>query len=145
MDKKYVIIVGVVIILVGVGAFYSGVIYNQNKSVSDGQQRFGQAAGANIGGQFGFRGGQGRAGGGFISGDVISKDSQSLTIKMRDGSSKIVFFSDTTEVSKFVAGTSMDLAVGKTVTIMGKTNSDGSITATTIQLRPNMPTSNPTK
>ncbi len=122
-------------VLVGGGAFYGGMRYAEAKSTSQRQQRFDQN-GANIGG--GFRG-QGGTGGGFVSGDIISKDNQSITIKTRDGSSKIVFFSDTTEVSKFVAGTSTDLAVGKTVTVMGKSNSDGSVTATSVQIRPNLP------
>ncbi len=126
--------------MVGGGAFYGGMKYAQGKNSRGSfanltsEQR--QQLGANIGGQGGFRGGQG---GGAVAGDIISKDSQSITVKMRDGSSKIVFFSDTTEVSKFVAGTSADLAVGKTIIVMGKTNSDGSVTATTIQFRPNLP------
>lgn len=114
-------------------AFYGGMKYADAKAVSQRQQRFGQA-GANIGGGF-----RGQGGGGLVSGDIISKDAQSMTIKMRDGSSKIVFYSDTTEVSKFVAGMPADLTVGKTVTIIGKTNSDGSVTATSVQLRPNLP------
>lgn len=126
MNKKYFVILGVTILIVGGGAFYGGMKYAQNKSASDRQQRFSQTAGANIGGQRG----------GLVSGDIISKDNQSITVKMRDGSSKIVLFSNTTEVSKFVAGASTDLAVGKTVTVTGKANSDGSITAQSIQIRP---------
>jgi len=135
--NKLLLVVVVVAVFVGGGAFYGGMKYAQGKSASDRQQRFGQATGANIGTQGGFRGGQ--IGGGLISGDIIFKDNQSITIKMRDGSSKIIFFSDATEVSKFVAGTSADLIVGKTVSVTGKTNSDGSVTATSVQLRPNMP------
>lgn len=130
--SKLITIVIAVAVVVGGGAFYSGMKYAQSKSASDRQQRFGQTIGS---GQGGFRGGQGGTGGGLVSGDIISKDSQSITVKTRDGSSKIVFFSNATEVSKFVAGASVDLAVGKTVTIIGKANSDGSITAQSIQIR----------
>ncbi len=137
--NKLILVAVTVAVVIGGGAFYGGMKYSQGKAISDRQQRFGQT-GANIGS--GFRGGQGGTGGGFVSGDIISKDNQSITIKMRDGSSKIVFYSGTTEVSKFVAGTSTDMAVGKTVTVTGTTNSDGSITATTVQLRPNIPSSN---
>ena len=142
MNKPLLAVV-VVAVFVGGVAFYGGMKYAQGKSVSDRQQRFGQATGANISTQGGLRGGQ--VGGGLVSGDIISKDNQSITIKTRDGSSKIVFFSDTTEVSKFVAGLSADLIVGKTVSVMGKTNSDGSVTATSVQLRPNMPILIPAK
>lgn len=133
MNKKYFAILGATVLIVGAGAFYGGMKYAQSKSASDRQQRFGQATGS---GQGGFRGGQGGAGGVLVSGEVISKDSQSITVKTRDGSSKIVFFSDATEVSKFVAGASIDLAVGKTVIVIGKANSDSSITSQSIQIRP---------
>lgn len=131
--NKLVLIAVAVAVLIGGGAFYGGMKYAQGNR----QQRFSQM-GANIGNGFRGQGGVG-AGGGLVSGDIISKDTQSITVKMRDGSSKIVFFSDMTEVSKFVIGISADLVVGKTVTVIGKTNSDGSVTATSVQLRPNLP------
>ena len=137
MNKQIIGVIAAVAII-GAGSFYGGMKYTQNKSVSDRQQRFGRTAGTNMSGKGGSEGG-------LVSGDIISKDSQSITVKMRDGSSKIVFFSDMTEVSKFIAGASADLAVGKTVTVIGKANSDGSITATTARLQPNMPNPNPAK
>ena len=71
-----------------------------------------------------------------VSGDIISKDAMSITVKLRDGGSKIVFFSDTTEISRFASGSASDLLVGKSVMVNGKTNDDGSVTAQSIQLRP---------
>jgi hypothetical protein len=85
-------------------------------------------------------GGRFTAGANFISGDVLAKDAQSITVKMRDGSSRIILYASSTEVSKFAAGTIDDVAVGKTIMVNGKTNTDGSITAQTIQIRPPMPT-----
>ncbi len=131
----------IVAVVVGGVSFYGGMKYSDAKVASQRQQRISQV-GANIGS--GFRG-QGGAGGGLVSGDIISKDAQSIAIKMRDGSSKIVFYSDTTEVGKFVAGTSADLTIGKTATIIGETNSDGSVTATSVQMRPNLPSPSPAK
>lgn len=134
MNKTLLSII-VIAVIVGGGAFYSGMKYAENKSVLDRQQRFGQTVGTNIGGQSGFRGGQ-RGGGGLVSGDIISKDSQSITIKMRDGGSKIVFFSDSTKISKSVDGSLKDLEIGKNISANGNDNSDGSITAQSIQIRP---------
>ena len=138
MNKSVMSVVVAAVVIGGV-VFYGGMKYSDAKAASQRQQRFGQT-GANIGGGF-----RGQSGGGLISGDIVSKDAQSITVNMRDGSSKVVFYSDTTEVSKFVAGAQSDLTVGKTVTIIGKSNSDGSVTATSIQLRPNLSNSNPAK
>ena len=131
--KKTLLSILVVAVVVGGGSFYGGMKYAENKAVSDRQQRIQQFGGSGTG----FRnGGSGnRTAGGFASGEILSKDDKSITIKMRDGGSKIIFFSDTTEIGKFVNGTSSDLEVGKNVFINGTANSDGSITAQTIQLR----------
>lgn len=100
-------------------------------------------------GQFaqGMPGGVGRTGtsrmegDGFVTGEVIAKDDTSITVKTRGGqagqsSSKIVFLSGTTEVTKSVTGAVSDLVVGQSITTTGTTNPDGSITAKTVQIRP---------
>ncbi len=155
--NKLITIVIVVAVVVGGGAFYGGMKYAesksprgqfsrgdfQNLSPEERQQRF-QELGANAGGAFGgdHQGGPSdrRSGGGFTAGEIISKDDKSITVKMRDGGSKIIFYSNTTEVGKFVNGAPSDLEIGKTVTINGSTNPDGSITAQSIQIRSAMPT-----
>ena len=78
-----------------------------------------------------FGGGQG-----FVGGTVLSLDAQSMTIKMQDGNSRIVIFGSSTEITKSASGSLQDLTAGKNVTINGKQNSDGSITAQMIQIRP---------
>jgi hypothetical protein len=137
MNKTLLSIIAVALI-VGGGAFYGGMKYDQSKVSADRQARFQQFGGSN---GFGWqRGTRGANGSGFASGEILSKDDKSVTIKMRDGGSKIIFYSDTTEVGKFVNGTLSDLEVGKNVSVNGKVNSDGSITADSIQIRPAMPT-----
>ena len=74
-------------------------------------------------------------GGGTI-GQVLSKDANSITVKLPDGSTKIVFFSGTTTIDKTAQGTSTDLKTGETVAVNGSANSDGSITAQRITVRP---------
>lgn len=130
MKKNISIIIVVIVlgIIIG-GSFYSGMAYVKNQR--NNSRNFQQGTG-NIQG-FGNR--QQSGAGGFIMGNIISKDDKSITIKLRDGGSKIIFYSDTTEISKFISGNSNDLKTGKTVNINGKTNQDGSITVQSIQIR----------
>jgi len=133
MNKKIITIIAVATVI-GAGAFYGGMKYAESKALSDRQQRM-QQFGTNFGG---FRLGSGsgqRGGSGFTAGEIIAKDNKSVTVKLQNGGSKIVFFSDSTEITKSVAGTLGDLEVGKNIIVNGTVNSDGSITAQTIQLR----------
>ena len=93
--------------------------------------------------QRGTFGTQGRRGGvssaNFIMGEITNKDDKSITVKSRDGSSRFIFFSGTTQISKSTTGTTDDLLVGKEINANGTLNSDGSMTAQMIQIRPLSP------
>ena len=149
--NKLISIVIAVSVAVGGGAFYGGMKYAQsqaspgrlshadfqnlrNLSPEERQQRLQQFS-ANGGGSRGSLGGNRGAGGGFVSGEVISKDDKSITLKLQDGGSKIIFFSGSTGVTKSAIGTTTDLVVGKNVSVTGIANPDGSLTAQSIQLR----------
>ncbi len=131
-------------ILVGGGSFYGGMKYQESRigGARGGIQNLGNPSSEERGArrqQFqGIGARNGRAGnsmGNIFSGEIISKDDTSITMKLLDGGSKLIFYSDTTVVSKSVDGTKNDLEIGKTVLINGKTNQDGSVTAQSIQLR----------
>ncbi|KKR23797.1 MAG: hypothetical protein UT53_C0007G0015 [Candidatus Yanofskybacteria bacterium GW2011_GWD2_39_48] len=141
MRNKYIVFAIIAIVGLGLG-FFSGMKYSQSRSllanIGQGQQRgqFGNnMAGSARGGINGMS---------FINGDILSMDTASITVKLKDGGSKIILFPSTVEIGKFTNGTVADLVIGKTVTITGKTNTDGSITAQTIQIRPAMPSPSPT-
>lgn len=73
-----------------------------------------------------------------IAGEVIALDDTTMTIKMPDGSSKIVLLSSTTTVSKSVDAPKTELKVGSKVAVFGAQNTDGSQTATQIELDPKL-------
>ena len=141
-DKKIIgsVIVCAILIIV---SFYGGMVYarkNITAANTARQNQFNQ----NFGGRSqGMRNG---AGGGLVSGQILSKDDKSVTVKLHDGGSKIVFFSPSTKVEKTVDGVATDLATGKEVMVTGTANPDGSVSATSIQIRPILvsPTGNTT-
>ena len=120
-------------VIIGGGSFYGGMQYQKSQQPAPQASRGGGNGNGQRGGGFGGRGGMG---GGFISGEVLTKDAQSITVKLRDGSSKIVFFAPSTAVGKMDAGSIGDVSQGSQVTIIGATNADGSVTANNIQIRP---------
>lgn len=143
--KKIVVPVLITAVVVGGLSFYGGMQYQQSTLNAQRQQRagsFGGAGGIGAGSFGGASGGRGQAAS-MINGDIISSDDKSITVKTRDGGSKIVFFSGSTGITKSVDGVASDLATGKTVIVSGTPNSDGSVTAQTIQLRPQAPAVTP--
>ena len=137
-NKK--IYIGVIIgLVIAVLSFWGGMTYarknitttNANRQGGFSQNGFNQNGG---GARQVSRGGANA--GGLVLGEVLSIDSKSITVKLRDGGSKIVLFSPTTKVEKTVDGVTADVAVGKQVSITGIANTDGSVSATSIQIRP---------
>lgn len=131
--KNNLIVLVVVAVIVGAGAFFAGMKYQQTKSPTS---RFGniQAGQARFGGQ----NGQGRFGGGGrpVVGEIINTDDKSITVKLADGSSKIVLLPDNAVISKTDTGSKTDLKTGINVGVFGTENSDGSVTAQNVQLNP---------
>ena len=136
MNKTITLII-IAVIIAG-GSFYAGMKYGGSQTSQTTRTRgAGTFAGtSNNTGTGGFARGAGGAGGGLTSGSIISKDSQSITLSIQTGGSKIVFVSPTTQIMKTAAGTLNDLAVGTNVLITGPTNSDGTVSAQSVQIRP---------
>jgi hypothetical protein len=144
-NKIIAIVIGIVVI--GVGSFYAGTKYAKAKSSSGGsfanfanlspEERQARFAAGGAGTNMGQRGM--RNGGGFTTGEILSKDDKSITVKLMQGGSKIIFMTMNTPIMKSIAGSVDDLKVGEQVTVTGTTNSDGSLSAQMIQLRSGTP------
>jgi hypothetical protein len=78
----------------------------------------------------------GRGAGGANVGEIVSMDANSVTIKLQDGSSKIINLSSSTTYSKTDTASKTDLKTGDRIAAFGTPNSDGSITAQNIQVNP---------
>lgn len=135
MIAKNIAIVAILVIAVGGGAFYGGTAYEKKQRSANLGNRMQQGRSQGMTPSGNFARGE-RNGGGNVDGEIISKDEKSVTIKTRDGGSKIVYFSDATSVGKSTEGGLEDLENGKQIMISGQTNSDGSVTAENIQIRP---------
>lgn len=112
----------IILILVATAAFYGGMKYQQNKTP---QRTFFQREGQTT--QMRER---------MLSGEVISKDEKSLTLKLPDGSTRIVFLSEKTEFLKMTEGNLSDIEVGKQIMIIGNQTTEGAFVAEQIQLSP---------
>ncbi|MDD5290767.1 MAG: DUF5666 domain-containing protein [Patescibacteria group bacterium] len=140
--KKVLPIIILLIVVMGGGAFYGGMKYGQSKSPAaswgaggglanlspaERQARFSQGGAIGAGGQRATQ-----AGGGFASGEILSKDDQSVTVKLNDGGSRIVFLSGSTAITKSASSSAEDLKVGDQIMASGSQNSDGSLAASAI-------------
>lgn len=131
--KKNLLITGVIALLVG-GAvgFLAGMQYQKSQN----QNRLAQFTNGNFGGRMGI--GNFRPGGNgniqAVRGQIISKDDKSITIKLQDGSTKVIILGSSTNIAKTTEGSANDLTEGSEVSVFGTNNPDGSVTAQNIQL-----------
>ncbi len=130
MKTNQIIITVLIAIIVGGAGFFGGMQFEKSQAPSNSS---GNYAMMRNGGRFGNRLGAGNQGG---LGQVISQDANSLTIKLADGSSKIILLSGNTKYEKTNPASLSDIKNGDRVLVIGTANSDGSETANTIQINP---------
>ncbi|MFH1193385.1 MAG: hypothetical protein V1661_00145 [bacterium] len=133
--KKIIPFVLVVLVVAG-AMFYAGINYAKAKGAkgfgnfqnltSAQRQQMGAGNSGTAGGNFG-RG---------LIGEVLSKGDGSFTIKLKDGSTNIIFVGADTKISKSVEAVADDVKVGAEIMVSGDKNSDGSYAAKTINLTP---------
>lgn len=123
--KNPFLIAVILVMIVGAGAFYGGMKYQQSKmpGLPENFQRLREQAGQ--------RAAQGLRP---VNGTIISQDEESITIKLPDDSSKIILLTENSTINKTEEGSMEDLPEGIEVMVFGQENSDGSITAQNIQI-----------
>jgi len=126
----------VFLIAVGVGAlaFYGGIQYQKSQVATGRSYSMGQGIGR--AGQTGATGTRRMGNGQPVSGEILSIDDTSLTVKLADGSSKIVLINAKTIFNKTATVEKTELKVGEMVGVFGTTNTDGSVSAQNVQLNP---------
>lgn len=130
IDKKHGVAVVIGVVLLG-ASFYGGMVYSKQSLTS----QFGNRAGGVMGGAR-TAGGMVRGNlGGAVSGQILTKDATSMTVKMQNGSTRLVLLGEKVQVSKGVVGSATDLTQGTEVSVFGAANADGSVTAQTVQIR----------
>jgi len=130
-NKNTIIIVAVVLVIVAAaGGFFGGMMYQKNQAPS----LTGTAGRGSYAGRFG---GQGAVAA-FrpVRGQVLNMDTNSLTVKMSDGSTKLVVLSSSTAFMQSTKAVVSDVKTGDTVNVVGTANSDGSVTAQQVQINP---------
>jgi len=137
MKNKNLLKTIIVAVAVGAVGFFGGIYYQKGKIQNfRGNSQF--PTGSGVPNTMNTR--QGNTGGMQpVLGEITSKDDTSITVKTQNSSSKIVILSSTTTISKTSEGSLDDLTNGVNVTVIGTSNSDGSITAQTISVGSNFP------
>jgi hypothetical protein len=128
---KNALIVPIIVAVVAAGAGFFGGMQYQKSQVPTGAARMG-----NFSGRTGATGSANRNGFRPVTGSITAADDTSITVKLQDGSSKIVIVGASAQINKATAATKTDLAIGHTVMVVGTQNTDGSVTAQSIQLDP---------
>jgi hypothetical protein len=126
--KKYLVhIIWAVVVIV---ALVGGIFYGKGSAAISATSARGPYASST---RSGF--GRAAAGGGFVSGQIISVDANSMTVSLANGNSQVIFYSSSTQVMKPTIVPASDLTAGTRVMIGGTSNSDGSLTAQSIQVQ----------
>ena len=118
-------------VIIGFGAFLGGIKYQESKNPVNNFQ-FNDQARNNL--CRGINSTYTREDSEAVRGEVLSKDEKTITVKLSDDSSKIVLFSETTQINKAETATLDDIDIGSQVMVLGQKNQDGSVSARSIQL-----------
>lgn len=138
-DKK-LIKAGIPFLITAIAAGGIGFYIGTPSSQTPSRGQFGSGTGQIVGGArqnlAGIRGNIMPQSEGMTMGTILSVDDKGITLDVKPNGSRIIFITSETKILKSTEGTQSDLKEGSSVTITGTPNSDGSITAKSVQIRP---------
>jgi hypothetical protein len=137
--KTFILMIIAIVLIGGAigGAFIGGVAVGKNQE-KDARSNFpGQFNGNQNGGTLptDVPGGNGFIGRG-TSGTISKIENGVITLTTQNGSTIIINTSSSTTIQKMEAANLSDISIGESVTVMGETQSDGTINATNISVIP---------
>jgi hypothetical protein len=138
MNKTIIVPIVAAVVFGGAG-FWGGMTYAASQRPSFAGGNFAGRGGAGAAGGFA----RGGAGGGATFGTILSVDNGSFTVQLPTATTtgaasgtKLVLFNSSTQVSEMQSVPTNNLKAGQNVTVTGTANSDGSITASSVMVRP---------
>ena len=133
-QKIFIPVIALLVVVVGTSGFFGGMQYqkSQRQAPGDFQAIRGQLKSGELPQEFGRRLQQGQ--GQPVSGEIIYCDEESITVKLANGSSQIIFVGESVKINKSAPGTKDDLIEGTRVLVVGSENPDGSLNAASIQI-----------
>jgi hypothetical protein len=135
MGKTIGIIIGVIVLVAGAGAggFYGGTLYERQQAQNV-RNTFFNGRGGTGGNGGGGAGGAGGFGGG-VFGTVKTVNGNTITVSTPQNVTT-VNLSGSTVVQKTTPGTIADIQVGDVVTVRGRPDASGTVSAVNIQVLP---------
>ena len=141
MNKKSTLVVWAIVIAIvafGAGWYIKGSSSSTSSATTSARSSFTGTFSGTVGARAGRT-----SGGGLVVGKIVSVDPTSISVALPNSTSTtattgstVVLYSTGTNILKSVIGSAADLSVGESVTVQGTANSDGSMSATSIQIRP---------
>jgi len=135
MKNNNTVMIVIIALIVAGAAFFGGMKYQTMQTpMPTFGQGMGRAPGASGTGRFagGATGGGARP----IVGEIVDITDKSMTVKLMDGSSKIVNLVSATTYSETATASATSLKKGTRVATFGTANSDGSVNAQNVQINP---------
>ncbi len=131
--KKFDLVTLIIVtISMGIAGFFWGLLYQKNKGIKSQMGEMGRQVRGMTKQRSGFQGKQS------VSGEVVSVDENTITVKTSDGGSKVIVYTNDIKVDKTTEGAIADVVTGTNITTFGS-ESNGTVVAERISVGVSVP------